>query len=44
MDLTPFRPQRIQVMGEPIDLVTCDQVMDFVARKVESGQKATVWR
>jgi N-acetylglucosaminyldiphosphoundecaprenol N-acetyl-beta-D-mannosaminyltransferase len=42
MDLTPFRPQRIQVMGEPIDLVTCDQVMDFVARKVESGQKAVI--
>ena len=42
MDLTPFRPQRIQVMGEPVDLVTCDEVVGFIARKVEARQKSVI--
>jgi len=42
MDLTPFRPQRIRVMGEPVDLVTCDDVMRFIARKVETQQRAVI--
>jgi len=42
MDLTPFRPQRIRVMGQPVDLVTCEDVIRFVARKVQARQKAVV--
>ena len=29
-------------MGEPIDLVTCEEVMRFVTRKVNSGQKSSI--
>ncbi len=42
MDLSPFPAQRIQLMGQPVDLVTCDQVMRFIARKAESARKAVV--
>jgi N-acetylglucosaminyldiphosphoundecaprenol N-acetyl-beta-D-mannosaminyltransferase len=42
MDLSPFPAQRIQLMGQPIDLVTCEQVMGFLARKVSRGRKAVI--
>jgi len=42
MDLSPFPAQRIQLMGQPVDLVTCDQVMGFMARKVRRGRKAVI--
>jgi N-acetylglucosaminyldiphosphoundecaprenol N-acetyl-beta-D-mannosaminyltransferase len=29
-------------MGEPVDLVTCEEVMRFVMRKVNSGQKSSI--
>ena len=42
MDLSPLRPQRIKLMGQPIDLVTCSEVMRFVARKVMGGRKSAI--
>jgi N-acetylglucosaminyldiphosphoundecaprenol N-acetyl-beta-D-mannosaminyltransferase len=42
MDLSPLRPQRIRLMGQPIDLVTCSEVMRFVARKVAGGHTSVI--
>ncbi len=42
MDLSPFRPQRIKLMGQPVDLVTCDEVMRFLARKVMGSRKSVI--
>jgi N-acetylglucosaminyldiphosphoundecaprenol N-acetyl-beta-D-mannosaminyltransferase len=42
MDLSPFRPYRITLMGQAIDLVTCDEVMRFLARKVSAGRKSAI--
>ena len=42
MDMSRIRPQRIRLMGEPIDLVTPAEVMNFTARKVASGQRAVI--
>ena len=42
MELTRIRPQRIRLMGEPIDLVTPPEVMTFTARKVAARQKAII--
>ena len=42
MDLSPFRPPRVRVMGEPIDLVTCEDVIRFIGRKVQARQKAVI--
>jgi N-acetylglucosaminyldiphosphoundecaprenol N-acetyl-beta-D-mannosaminyltransferase len=42
MDLSPLRPQRIRVMGQPVDLVTCEQVMRFLTRKVEGRRKSVI--
>lgn len=34
--------ERITLLGEAVDLVTCGGVMDFLARKVAAGEKAIV--
>ena len=39
---TRIRPQRIRLMGEPIDLTTPAEVMNFTARKVAAGQRAVI--
>ncbi len=42
MDMSRIRPQRIRLMGEPVDLTTPAEVMSFTARKVASGQSAVI--
>ncbi len=42
MDLSPLRPQRVRLMGQPIDLVTCTEVMRFLARKVAGGRQSAI--
>lgn len=42
MEYSPYQPPRIRLMGEPVDLVTCEEVMLYVSRKIEAGQKAAI--
>lgn len=42
MDMTRIRPQRIRLLGEPVDLITPAEVLSFVARKITADQRAII--
>lgn len=42
IEASPPAPRRVRLLGGEVDLVTADQVMDFIAARVASGRGAIV--
>lgn len=42
MDLSPFSPTRVRLLGADIDIATADDVLRFTARRIRQGRKGLV--